>query len=53
MTTVFSGAYRTIIPEPRRFRESLYREVCLLSQNLPEGWTPRPPIWGCCDKPPL
>jgi hypothetical protein len=33
--------YRTILPRVPGFRESLYREVCLLDKNLPEGWIPR------------
>jgi hypothetical protein len=39
MTTVFPRAYRTIILGVPRFRESLYREVCLLYQNFLEGGT--------------
>jgi hypothetical protein len=38
-TTSFTGVYKTIIPLTTRLRESLYKEVCLLHQNLPEGWT--------------
>jgi hypothetical protein len=41
MTTICPGMYRTILPRVPGFRESLYREVCLLDQNLPEGWIPR------------
>jgi len=39
MITIITGVYGTIIPLVTRFIESLYREVCLMHQKLPEGWT--------------
>src|SRR4029434_6981768 len=50
MIAVFSGAYRTIFPGVPRFRESLYREVCRLHPNMPEGCTLRLPKWGAAMK---
>jgi hypothetical protein len=37
ITTIFTGVYRAMIRLITRFGESLYREVCLLYRNLPEG----------------
>jgi hypothetical protein len=39
MTTIFCGLCTTILLGTFRFRKSPYREVCLLDQNFPEGWT--------------
>ena len=33
----FTGMYKAMILLVTKFREALYREVCLLHQNLPEG----------------
>jgi len=33
------GAYRTVVLGVSRLRKFPYREVCLLHENFPEGWT--------------